>query len=117
MIHPVRVDGKPVWNGGADAVITGLKAHGDGYLSVRAAPSPKAREIDRIANGRAVMQFTGDAEAEKKNFVGIVYLDAPDTAGSIGIKCAIPGDFYEGPYTGPCKSGWVSWKFVQVLAD
>ena len=117
MIHPVLVDGKPVWNGGADAVIVGLKAKGDGYLSVRASPTTKAREIDRIANGRYVMQFPGDPQAEKNNFIGIVYLDSPEAPGPISIKCAIPGDFYDGPYKGPCKSGWVSWRFVQVHAD
>ena len=112
MIHPLIVDGKPVESGGAYGSVQGLRKGGDGYVSVRAAPSVKARELDRLENGRAVLIFSGDPQAEKNGFVGVVYPAEAGSAGSFGPMCQIPEDFYDGPYLGACKSGWVSIRFV-----
>lgn len=112
MIHPLIVDGKPVESGGAYGSVQGLRKEGDGYVSVRAAPSLKARELDRLENGRAVLIFSGDPQAEKNGFVGVVYPAEAGSAGSFGSMCQIPEEFYDGPYGGPCKSGWVSNRFV-----
>ena len=116
MIHPVLLDGKPVWDGGADAVIRGLRSNGDGFLSVRASPSIKATELDRLTNGRFVLFFTGDPQADKNGFVGVVYSDGAGN-GAIREICKVPGDFYDGAYNGPCKSGWVFHRFVEIQAD
>ena len=112
MIHPLMVDGKPIESGGTYGSVQGLRKGGDGFVSVRAAPSIKANELDRLENGRAVLIFSGDAQAEKNGFVGVVYPAGEGSKGAFGPICQIPEDFYEGPYDGPCKSGWVSRGYV-----
>lgn len=114
-IHPFIVDGK-VYQSGSYGLVQGLKKGGDGFLSVRAAPSVKARELDRLKNGRSVIIFSGDAEAKKNGFIGVVYPAEETFKGAIDILCEIPDSSYEGPYMGPCRSGWVSNRYAGVDA-
>ena len=88
--------------------VSGLDPDGDNYLSVRDAPSTQVKERDRIGNGHGVHVC-----AEEKGWYGIVY----DIEGDSGIDCEVDSPV-EQPrnYTGPCAQGWVSKKFVTIVA-
>lgn len=114
-IHPFIVAGK-IYQAASYGLVQGLKKGGDGFLSVRAAPSVKARELDQLKNGRSVIIFSGDAEAKKNGFIGVVYPPDETFKGAFDDICEIPDPSYEGPYLGPCKSGWVSNRYAGVDA-
>ena len=88
--------------------VSGLKEGGDGFLSVRAVPSSTGYEADKLKNGQQV--FFCDA-TEDEAWIGIVY----DKTGEkdCGTGSPIPE---ETAYVGPCDSGWVSRKFVTLIA-
>ena len=112
-------DGKPSYLEGAFARIVGLKKGGDGFVSVRAAPSVKAAERDRLTGDRSVWSMP---VAKGASFVAVIYADA-DLDGDVVEKiCNLPNpppDSFpvKQVYTGPCKHGWVHKRFVEVLAD
>lgn len=118
-INPVVVDGKAIAPGGAVAQIRGLKKGGDGFVSVREAPSTAGRETDRLTEGTFLIRtFAEDAQTGTK-FVGVVYdLDVKSDR-SMLERCGIPEapPYASGVYRGACKSGWVAARFVKVLAD
>ncbi|MEP0190992.1 MAG: hypothetical protein ABJP70_10240 [Erythrobacter sp.] len=107
---------RPVWYGespGLDACsgvgeVSGLKDGGDGFLSVRAEPNSKSYESDRLNMGQQV--FFCDA-TDDQAWIGIVY----DKSGEkdCGTGSPIPEHT---TYVGPCDSGWVSRKFVTLIA-
>jgi hypothetical protein len=111
---PVMVGG----DGGLDAcpslgAIIPLRKGGDGFVSVRAAPSRAARELDRLASGRELMLCQTSADGQ---WLGVVY---PDPArgmspGDCGVSTAADGQ--SRPYDGECRSGWVFRTFVTVIA-
>ena len=124
--QPVRItppveDGKALFSGGAIARIVGLRKGGDGFVSVRAAPSTKAAELDRLTASRPVIALTPATDWSKVTFIGVIY----PAGGSGGVSLSVVCDFPETPpgppfdriYTGPCRSGWVHRRFVEVLAD
>jgi hypothetical protein len=85
--------------------VRGLKAGGDGFLSVRNGPSTRHAELDRLANGRQVYFC-----ARKGYWVGIVY-------GSHGSGCGVTSPIArKRVYRGPCRSGWVHGGFLEPLA-
>ncbi|MCD2175300.1 hypothetical protein [Rhizobium sp. C4] len=114
-IHPFIVAGK-IYPAASYGSVQGLKKGGDGFLSVRAAPSVKARELDRLKNGRSVIIYSGDTEARKNGFIGVVYPADETFKGEFDTMCEIPDPSYEGPYLGPCRSGWVSDRYAGVDA-
>lgn len=77
-------------------------------LSVRAGPGTGFAEIDRLPLGHAVLLCDANG-----SWHGIVYgADGADTA-----DCAIPAVITgRQPYRGPCRSGWVSGRFIAVTA-
>ena len=85
-----------------------LNPRGDNYLSVRAAPSASADEVDRIGMGRGVSmcQQTG-------NWIGIVYPPDVEQPVDCGVGSPVPN---VREYEGPCKSGWVNENFIQLIA-
>lgn len=107
---------RPVWYGdapGLDACaavgeVSGLKEGGDGYLSVRALPSTEGEETDRLKNGQQI--FFCDA-TEDEAWIGIVY----DKTGKLDCGTGSPIPEHT-TYTGPCDSGWVSRKFLTLIA-
>lgn len=118
-VTPVVLDGKEIFPGGAVSQIVGLKKGGDGFVSVRAAPSVKADEIGRLTQGRFVIATDRVKRGTEAGFVGVIY-DQDDKSEkplieTCGLRETPPYD--NGPYRGPCKSGWVAQRFVQVLAD
>lgn len=101
---PVRVGGSNQVNAcGTTGTIVGLDPKGENFLAVRAAPHITARETDRLAGGREV--FVCGLQGA---WMAVVYGKA---------KCGVNKPIAErGPYKGPCKSGWVSKRFVEVIA-
>ncbi|MFC3219377.1 integron [Tianweitania populi] len=87
--------------------VTGLDPKGDNFLSVRSGPGGKYTEIARLASGADI--FICD---ERSPWLGVIY-----PADDATVDCGT--DAYSGeakPYTGPCRSGWIHQKFVQVIA-
>lgn len=108
--RPVRIglDGPDFDACGSYGQITGLKPDGDNYLSVRAAPTTQARELDRLGTG------TGISLCDSANgWIGIVYEGSGAGGGACGVGSPVPS---ERDYNGPCRSGWVSERFVEVIA-
>ncbi|MFG1400915.1 hypothetical protein [Xanthobacter sediminis] len=122
MLNPAMDNGTPIDSGGAIARVSGLKAGGDGFLSVREAPSVKAAERGRLGPGRLVIAT--HPEHNDDTFVGIIYDDVPENASGpfLAERCrvseATPTEKpYRRAYLGPCKTGWVARRFIEVLAD
>jgi hypothetical protein len=102
----------PIMLGGNDdldacpsaGVISGLNPRGDGFLSVRSAPGVSYTEMDRLYNGNAVHICSA-----RGGWTGIVYGGDRDC----GVGSPWPKRL---AYTGPCKYGWVSSRYVTVTA-
>ena len=124
--RPVRIappveDGKALFSGGSIARIVGLRKGGDGFVSVRAAPSTKAVELDRLTAARLVIALSPSADWSKATFIGVIYPAADHDGVSLFEACDFSetpiGPPFDRPYTGPCRSGWVHKRFIEVLAD
>ncbi len=112
-------DGKLADLQGAFARVVGLKKGGDGFVSVRAAPSTKAAERDRLTLGRLV--WTMPVE-KGSSFVAVIYAEGSVASDDMEKQCNLPNpppaSFPASQiYSGPCKHGWVHKRFVEVLAD
>lgn len=108
--RPVQIgfDGPEFDACGGYGEITGLNADGDNFLSVRAAPSTGSDEIDRLTSGTGVsMCETADG------WIGIVY----EASGASGTGCGVGSPVASvRNYNGACRSGWVSQRFVELVA-
>lgn len=82
--------------------VTGLKADGDGFLSVRRGPSVSYEAFDQLQNKEKVWLFE-----EKDGWYGIVY-------GVDELSCS-PVET-DRPVETNGKKGWVFGKWVEVLA-
>jgi hypothetical protein len=83
--------------------VGGLSA--GGTLSVRAAPGTAAARRDKLANGADVFMCDWSADGA---WVGVVY--ASGSSGDCGVsKKVTPSRGYDGP----CKSGWVSARYLK----
>jgi len=126
---PVRItppveDGTALFSGGAVARIVGLRKGGDGFVSVRAAPSTKAAELDRLTASRRVIALTPPTSWDEASFIGVIYPAGGGDAASPSLHevCGVSevpptAPPFDRPYTGPCRSGWVHKRFIEVLAD
>lgn len=84
----------------------GAVATQGGTLSVRRGPGTNYSRVDSLANGRAVHFCDWSAD---EAWVGVVY---PGTAGG---NCGVDLPQREpGPYTGKCRTGWISSQYVRV---
>jgi hypothetical protein len=88
--------------------IGGLNPSGDNFLSVRAAPSARARGLDRLGPGRRVRICEGESV---RGWTGIVY----GPRGSTGCKVERPIPRPR-PCRGPCRSGRVASRYVTPIA-
>ena len=104
-------DGVPVMldDQGEDAcgtgIVTGLNPAGDNYLTVRSGPGSDYAGIDRLEPDTLVAMCDSDGD-----WIGIVYGGDECRGGS---PAAVTQN---GPYEGPCGSGWVFGQYVQLLA-
>ena len=123
MLVPVIDAGKAIAPAASVAEIVGLKKGGDGFVSVRSAPSTKGNERDRLTLGHRVLAANPMNDWKKATFIGVIYVDQKDgPEGGLEAACGIenpplPTATAKKIYTGPCKSGWVHKRFVKVLAD
>jgi uncharacterized protein YgiM (DUF1202 family) len=78
----------------------------DDFLSVRSGPAAKYREIDRLKNGARVF-VCGD----KSNWAAIVYPATEERDCGVGTPWP-----KRKAYRGPCKRGWISLKYLKMLA-
>jgi hypothetical protein len=84
----------------------GAVATQGGTLSVRRGPGTGYTRVDSLANGRAVHFCDWSAD---ETWVGVVY------PGSGGGNCGVDSPQREpGPYTGKCRTGWISSQYVRV---
>lgn len=96
----------------------GLKATGDGFLSVRSGPGTGFAERDRLANGRTVTVFE-----RRGDWAGIVYTPRPDNdveavAKACGFdEAAARAMAARKTYDGPCAWGWVNRRWLVALTD
>ena len=109
---------RPVMIGsdGPDAVacraigaVSGLNRRGDNFLSVRARPDVRARELARLRSGRRVDVCDRTADGR---WLGIVY-------GRPGEDCGVDAPVSRPqPYQAgwACRSGWVAARYVTIIA-
>lgn len=87
--------------------IVRLDPKGDNFLAVRGGPGSQRPELDRLGGGALVTICD-----ERGPWLGIVY-PAPGTKTDCGVSSPRPT---RSPYGGPCRSGWVHSRFVDVVA-
>lgn len=112
---PTRPE-RPVMVGGMDDLdacltvskVTGLNPRGDNFLSLRSQPSSKARELMRLRPEQQVWV----CEEVAGGWTGV--LVAP---GDGSLDCGVGTPIARRQaYSGPCRSGWVAGKFLEVIA-
>lgn len=104
----IGVDGPEFDACGAVGRVVNLNPDGDNYLSVRAAPSTEAEELDRLYLDDHVWMCDGAAN----RWHGIIYREGPDTP-DCGVSS--PVEALQN-YDGPCRSGWVSPRYIELIA-
>jgi hypothetical protein len=78
---------------------------GKGGLAVRSGPSTAAKRIDSLPNGRSVVMCDWSVNGD---WVGVVYANADNLDCGLSKYIATAQ-----PYSGACRSGWVSSKYVR----
>jgi hypothetical protein len=108
---PVRYGGEDVLDAcAANSIVVSLNPHGDNFLAVKAGPSLKAKRIDKL--GPAAEVYPCDSSADGQ-WVGIVY----DGDGKWTARCGVTSAVTPRQrYKGPCQSGWVSAKYLKLIA-
>jgi hypothetical protein len=93
----------------SNAEVTGLNPRGDNFLSVRSRPSTRARELTRLRAGAMVWACDETADG---SWTGVVF-----SPPGRDIDCGVgtPAARHQ-PYRGPCASGWVSSRFIRIVA-
>lgn len=89
-----------------NGVVVGLDPHGDGFLAVKSGPGLRFARIDKLYNGEQVFLC-----AETNEWYGVVYTKT-------NRDCNVMNKIWPTtlPYTGPCRSGWVFKKYIQIFA-
>ncbi|KQT86861.1 hypothetical protein [Aurantimonas sp. Leaf443] len=107
-LAPVEIGGDAEFDAcGSIGQIVGLDPKGDNFLSVREGPGSGHLERDRLGAGALVMICD-----ERSPWLGIVY-----PALGTQTDCGVSSPHLERtPYRGPCHSGWVHGRFVDVVA-
>jgi hypothetical protein len=81
---------------------------GENYLAVRERPAPHAREVDRLGTATLVWLCEGAGDWQ-----GIVYADgAIQDLGDCRVSSPVA---QPRPYDGPCKTGWVAARYLQLV--
>lgn len=91
------------------AQVGALEGSGDNFLSVREAPTTRAKEITRLGAGDVV--YACERGGNENGWYGIVY--SPDRRRPADDKCSVEMPVAKpGAYKGPCVSGWVYGKYL-----
>ncbi|MBD3729879.1 MAG: integron [Sphingomonadales bacterium] len=88
-----------------------LNPKGDNFLSVRAQPRAGAPETYRVKAGH--MLWLCDESRDGK-WYGVVF--QPAERMEDWADCNVSTPLPRGPYRGPCRSGWVAKRFVELAA-
>lgn len=89
--------------------VAGLNRRGDNFLAVRAAPSTRAPMLARLRKGHRVQV----CEEAAGGWLGIVYDRDPSGERDCGTGSPVPRPR---PYDGACGAGWVSARYVTIVA-
>jgi hypothetical protein len=103
---PILVGGTELDACGSLAVVKALDAAGDNFLSVRSGPAATFREIDRL-KARDHVIICG----EKGAWYAAIYPWSNKSDCKVGTPWR-----KRAAYTGPCKSGWIHSRFVEIIA-
>ena len=103
---PIMVGGTELDACGSLAEVKGLDPTGDNFLSVRSGPGATFREIDRLKAKEHVI-ICGEK--------GVWYAAIYPWSNKNDCKVGTPWP-KRAVYTGPCKSGWIHSKFVEIIA-
>jgi hypothetical protein len=109
----------PAWDDVRDPLLPGNACGAGGeikvnsFVSVRAGPGIRYRELDRVLNGRRLVL----CDNPHRSWYPIVYVPGRD---AYEDKKCFSGDLIKWKtwhqYRGPCRSGWVSKNFVGNVA-
>jgi len=108
--RPVQIglDGPQFDACGSNGRVVGLNPNGDNFLAVKSSPSLSARRTDKLGPGQEV--HVCDTVGE---WHSIVY----EPSGGPSARCGVTSPV-EAPraYSGPCQSGWVFAKYIDIYA-
>lgn len=109
--RPVRVGGDPDLDACSSvARVIGLNPRGDNFLAVKSGPDLRATRIDKLGPNARVLVCDSTRDG---TWSGIVY----DGGGSASSRCGVFTPIAVArPYRGPCQSGWVSSKYLKIIA-
>ena len=103
---PVIIGGDASYDAcGSNGVVIGLDPNGDGFLAVKSGPGLSYPRIDKLYNGEQI-NICGETDS----WFAVVY-----TRARRDCNVSTPWPIRL-PYTGPCRSGWVFKRYVQVTA-
>jgi len=116
LLSAVILASTPVEYGGHDDLdacmssghVANLSSGPDGFLAVKESPNIKAARIDKLFNNQRVWICS---ESKNKQWLGVVY--TKNTNQDCGVSQSIKT---KKPYKGPCQSGWVSSKWINIDA-
>lgn len=104
---PVDVGGDEVLDAcGSLGRVHGLKVGGDGFLAVRDGPGAAFAMTDKLGENREVLMCD-----QRGEWIAVVYSDS--SLGRCGVTAPIAR---RQPYRGPCRSGWVHGKWIELMA-
>ncbi|HEY5722716.1 MAG TPA: SH3 domain-containing protein [Allosphingosinicella sp.] len=89
--------------------VSGLNRRGDNFLAVRAAPSARAPMLARLRKGHRVQV----CDKAAGGWLGIVYDRDPSGERDCGTGSPVPRPR---AYDGACGAGWVSARYVTIVA-
>ncbi len=93
----------------SNARVKPLNPRGDNSLSVRSRPSSAGREVARLRSGQDVWACDETRDGE---WTGIVY-SPPGKDLDCGVGSPIAR---RGAYRGPCSTGWIASRFIDIIA-
>jgi len=91
------------------AQVTGLNPRGDNFVSVRSRPSEHSRELARLRAGMTVWACSENANG---SWTGVIFSPLGET-----LECGVGTPVARNQaYRGPCASGWVSSRYLTIVA-
>lgn len=103
---PIIIGGDGFDACGSSGEVVGLKASGDGFLAVRAAPN--GTKVNQVYNGQQIYLCN-----QIGDWFGIVYPANGRDLSSCNVSSPWPT---RQQYTGPCLYGWVSRRYIKIVA-
>jgi hypothetical protein len=98
----------------AVAVVANLPGTGgvNDFLAVREAPTTRGTQVDKLGAGHPVVVCD---QSDSGSWIGIVYQnDGMPPRGRCGVVDSVASSR---AYSGPCQSGWVYSRYLEVLPN